>query len=123
MNRFYRPLLFLFLVLLAAGQGLAAPSAQDDPDRDANVVSSTPLTEKLLNSGPVAYSQETFAGLETLRSGHADKAYAMWVKQGLAGNIQALALALALAAMLCLAELVKEDPSYNLDPHWLRRRH
>ena len=49
----------------------------------------------------------------------------MWVEQGLNGNIQAqaLALALALAAMLCLAELVKEDPSYNLDPHWLRRRH
>ena len=105
MNRFYRPLLFLFLVLLAAGQGLAAPSAQDDPDRDANVVSSTPLTEKLLNSGPVAYSQETFAGLETLRSGHADKAYAMWVKQGLAGNIQALAL----AAMLCRME--EREPS------------
>ena len=123
MNRFYRPLLFLVLVLLAAGQGLAAPSAQDDPDRDANVVSSNPLTEKLLNSGPVTYPRETYDGLETLRSGHADQAYAMWIEQGLNGNIQALALALALAAMLCLAELVKEDPSYNLDPHWLRRRH
>ena len=22
-----------------------------------------------------------------------------------------------------IKELVKEDPSYNLDPHWLRRRH
>ena len=105
MNRFYRPLLFLFLVLLAAGQGLAAPSAQDDPDRDANVVSSNPLTEKLLNSGPVTYPRETYDGLETLRSGHADQAYAMWVEQGLNGNIQALAL----AAMLCLAE--EREPS------------
>ena len=119
MNHFYRPLLFLFLVLLAAGQGLAAPSTQDDPDREASVVSSNPLTEKLLNSGPVTYPRETYDGLETLHSGHADQAYAMWVEQGLNGNIQALAL----AAMLCLAELVKEDPSYNLDPHWLRRRH
>jgi hypothetical protein len=64
------------------------------------------------NSGPVFFTEAAYEGLEELRRGHADKAYALWVEEGFTGNLDALAM----VAMLCAVE--EKKPSAGWKVRW-----
>jgi len=98
-----RFLLLVLLFLLPAGQAPAAAPGEE------GVVSSSDLTY-FRNSGPIVYSDASYSGLESLRKGHADTAYAIWVKEGLQGDIDALAL----AGMLCRMEEKKSSAGWKI---------
>ena len=84
---------FFFLLFIGISQ------AQDIP-REGEIIPSGCTDRFLLNSGKLVYRAETYQGLEELDEGRADRAYTIFIEQGLNGDLNALAL----AAMLCKAE-------------------
>ena len=85
--------IFIFFL----GSGIS--QAQDIPREDEVIASTSDLTD-FLNSGPLRYRIETYHGLEELDEGRADRAYTIFIEQGLAGDLNALAL----ATLLCKAD-------------------
>jgi len=95
---------FLLILLLFP----VASGAETAPQQQ-RIVSNNNMTD-YRNSGPVTYSPATYQGLDLVRRGHTDKAYAIWVEQGFQGDIEALAL----AAMLCKAEEIQPTPDWKI---------
>ena len=95
---------FLLILLLFP----VASGAETAPQQQ-RIVSNNNMTH-YRNSGPVTYAPETYAGLDLVRRGHTDQAYAVWVQQGFQGDIEALAL----AAMLCRVEESQPTPDWKI---------